>query len=225
MSMKIRAITFDIGGTLIEPWPSTGHVYAEVAARYGVKVGSPEWLTSRFLRAWAARTDFDYSRDQWFSLVRDTFGEAAGSLPVEYFPAVFARFAEAGAWRIFDDVRPTLEALTRRGLKLGVVSNWDERLRPLLARLGLAPCFSSLVISCEAGATKPDPRVFLQAAKELKVTPGELLHVGDSRTKDVVGAEKVGATGRQIMRSGPPFEPWQIHSLQDLEAMVAADWD
>ncbi len=33
---RIRAVTFDVGGTLIEPWPSVGHVYAEVAARHGV---------------------------------------------------------------------------------------------------------------------------------------------------------------------------------------------
>ena len=30
----IKAITFDVGGTLIEPWPSVGHAYAGVAARY-----------------------------------------------------------------------------------------------------------------------------------------------------------------------------------------------
>ena len=30
----IQAVTFDVGGTLIRPWPSVGHVYAEVAARH-----------------------------------------------------------------------------------------------------------------------------------------------------------------------------------------------
>ena len=48
---SIKAITFDVGGTLIEPWPSVGHAYAEVAARHGVTV-EPDEVTSRFVKAW-----------------------------------------------------------------------------------------------------------------------------------------------------------------------------
>ncbi len=220
-NMNIRAVTFDVGGTLIEPWPSVGHVYAEVAARFGVKTIAPEQLTSNFVRAWKAQTSFDYSRESWFTLVRETFGEAAACLPTEYYPAVFDRFTEADTWRVFDDVFPTLDALTRRGLKLGVISNWDDRLRPLLARLGLDQYFASLVISCEAGAAKPDPRLFYQAAAELMVAPRELLHVGDSRTADVLGAEGIGAFGRQVVRNGTALEPRQIRSLLQIDALVA----
>ncbi len=39
---RIRTVTFDVGGTLIRPWPSVGHVYAETAAGHGVKRISPE---------------------------------------------------------------------------------------------------------------------------------------------------------------------------------------
>jgi len=35
-SSDIRAITFDVGGTLIAPWPSVGHIYSDIAARFGV---------------------------------------------------------------------------------------------------------------------------------------------------------------------------------------------
>lgn len=221
--MNLRALTFDVGGTLIEPWPSAGHVYAGVAAQFGVTAIPPDELNRGFQRAWRARGDFDYSRERWFALVRETFGAAAGRLPAEFFPAVYDRFAEADTWRIFDDVLPALEALTRRGLRLGVVSNWDDRLRPLLARLGLARWFSSMVVSYEFGAAKPDPRVFRQAATELGVTPGELLHVGDSHAMDVLGAESFGATGRQVVRRGPANQPWQIRSLLELDALVAAN--
>ncbi len=218
--MNIRAITFDVGGTLIEPWPSVGHVYAEVAARFGVKDIAPDQLTANFMRAWKARTNFDYSLASWSAIVRETWGEAGARLPAEYFPAVYERFAAANAWRIYDDALPALNALARRGLKLGVISNWDERLRPLHARLGLDHYFSSIVISCEVGATKPDPRVFRRAAAELAVTPDELLHVGDSHTMDVLGAEKIGALGRQVVRSATVLEPWQIRSLQDVEKLL-----
>jgi FMN phosphatase YigB (HAD superfamily) len=90
-----------------------------------------------------------------------------------------------------------------------VLSNSDDRLRPLL---GLASYFPSLVISCEAGVVKPDPRVFRLAATALTVTPGQLFHVGDSHAMDMLGPERIGATGRQVVRGGTAFEPWQIRS-------------
>ena len=217
--MRIKAITFDVGGTLIEPWPSVGHVYAEVAARFGVNGIAPGWLTENFRRVWKTRAAFDYSRESWFAIVRETFGEHAAKLPPEYFPAVFNRFAEADTWRIYDDVLPALETLARRGVKLGVISNWDGRLRPLLASLNLSRHFSSLVISCEVGATKPDSRLFACAAREFGVTPGEMLHVGDSMTMDVCGAEAFGATGRQVVRGKPLGDARQIGSLSELCAL------
>ena len=214
--MKISAITFDIGGTLIEPWPSVGHVYAEVAARFGVDDIAPETLTQNFIRAWKARAGFDYATESWFAIVRESFGEQATQLPPEFYPAVFNRFADADTWRIYDDVLPTLETLAARGVKLGVISNWDARLRPLLARLNLTRHFSSIVISCEVGATKPDARLFAKAAQELAVAPGEMLHVGDSLAMDVQGAENFGAHGRQVVRNKPLTDWRQVASLLEV---------
>jgi putative hydrolase of the HAD superfamily len=214
--MSIRAITFDVGGTLIEPWPSVGHVYATVAARFGVGGIAPEWLTENFRRVWKAQTAFDYSRESWFDVVRETFGGHAAQLPPEFFPAVFHRFADADVWRIYADVLPTLDQLAARGFKLGVISNWDDRLRPLLASLNLTRHFSSIVISCEEGATKPDTRLFILAARELGVAPGELLHVGDSLEFDVCGAEAAGCVGRQVVRHKPLTDARQIRSLLEL---------
>ena len=214
--MNIRAITFDVGGTLLEPWPSVGHVYAEVASHFGVSGISPEMLTQNFVRAWKARGGFDYAQESWFAIVRETFGEHAAQLPPAFYPAVFNRFADADTWRIYDDVLPTLEALTARGVKLGIISNWDARLRPLLTNLQLTRHFPSIVVSCEAGVTKPDSRLFARAAGELGVAPGELLHVGDSLTMDVHGAEGFGAIGRQVIRHKPLTDAWQISSLTEL---------
>ena len=214
--MTIRAITFDVGGTLIEPWPSVGHVYAQVAARFGVNGIAHEWLTQRFMEAWKARADFDYSQEGWFAIVRETFGAHASKLPPEFFPAVFDRFAEADCWRIYDDVLPTLNALAEHRVKLGIISNWDSRLRPLLARLNLARHFTAIIVSCEVGASKPDPRLFEQAARSLGVMPTELLHVGDSHAVDVLGAERAGAMGRQVVRQEDINQPWQIAALLEL---------
>jgi FMN phosphatase YigB (HAD superfamily) len=59
--LTIRAVTFDVGGTLIEVWPSVGHVYAEVAAWHGVKGLSAELSDRRFAAAWRATRQFSHS--------------------------------------------------------------------------------------------------------------------------------------------------------------------
>ncbi|MBI3881424.1 MAG: HAD-IA family hydrolase [Verrucomicrobia bacterium] len=191
MKRRIEAVTFDVGGTLIEPWPSVGHVYAEVAARFGVRA-EPGELARGFGAAWKARRGFDYSRTAWFELVRESFGELARQLPAEFFPAVYQHFAEPEAWRVFEDVRPTLDSLAARGVKLAVISNWDERLDPLLKRLGLHACFEAVVVSCDAGHTKPSPAIFAHALRRLGVPASAALHVGDSTREDAEGARAVG---------------------------------
>src|SRR5512133_1823564 len=61
----LQAITFDVGGTLLEPWPSVGHVYAEVAARHGLPGLAPEALNRQFHAAWRALPEFHYTRAEW----------------------------------------------------------------------------------------------------------------------------------------------------------------
>lgn len=199
---RIRAVTFDVGGTLIEPWPSVGHVYAEVAAKHGLRDVDPAALTRAFASVWRARNHFNYSQSDWFEVVRRTFGEVAGRLPDVFFPAVYQRFAEPDAWRVFDDVRPLLPALARRGLRLGVISNWDERLSPLLRALRLHEHFETVVVSCDVGRTKPALEIFEEALCRLRLSAGQVLHVGDALREDVEGARAAGLAALQIARDG-----------------------
>src|SRR4051812_48267938 len=98
--VQIKAITFDVGGTLIEPWPSVGHVYAEVTARHGHKNLSAEMLNARFKAAWRAQKDFDHSRGAWSKLVDETFCGFADSAGTRFFPELHERFAKRDAWRL-----------------------------------------------------------------------------------------------------------------------------
>jgi len=192
-SLNIQAVTFDVGGTLIEPWPSVGHIYAEAAGRFGTAGVSPETLNQQFARVWRARAGFDYSRDAWRELVNQTFVNLSPAPPSkECFDAIYMQFANARTWRLFDDVLPVLEELKSFGLKLGVISNWDERLRPLLADLNLLKYFDEVVFSHEAGCTKPAPEIFHHAAALLGLPPAAILHVGDNDREDVVGARAAG---------------------------------
>ena len=188
MNAEIKAVTFDVGGTLIEPWPSVGHVYAEVAERHGLH-SAPEDLNQRFRAAWKAKRNFRHSRADWAALVRATFGTDACDA---FFPEIYERFASAKVWRVFDDVRPALIRLKAQGMKLGVISNWDERLRPILGQLELTSFFDAIVVSHEIGFCKPAPEIFREALRILQLSGQHVLHVGDSETEDVAGASGVG---------------------------------
>jgi len=211
----IRAVTLDVGSTLIEPWPSVGHVYAEVAARHGYEDFSAGELEQRFRAAFRVYGGVVNHKLEWANIVDKTF---AGLLPnppsTSFFPELYERFAQASAWRIFDDVVPTLTALRQRGLKLGVISNWDDRLRPLLKSLRLADQFDRVVVSCEVGDSKPASVVFQVAVEQLGVPAGSILHVGDSFEMDVQGARDAGLNAVQIARD--MGKPDSIKSLLDL---------
>lgn len=214
--MQIKAVTFDVGGTLIEPWPSVGHVYAEVAARHGVKTFSPDQLNARFKAAWRARKNFEHSRSEWAELVEEVFG-GTGSTPSSkaLFPDLYERFAQPGAWHIFDDVIPALDALVSQGIRLAVISNWDERLRGLLRRLNLDRYFETFAISCEVGFSKPSRVIFRQAAFELDLRPDAILHIGDSFEMDIEGAKAAGFHALQIQRTGTTSGNGDISSLAE----------
>src|SRR3569623_224840 len=95
---EIKAVTFDVGGTLIEPWPSVGHVYAEVGARYGLEKFSPDELNARFKQAWRARKNFAHSRVAWQELVEDVFGPDSEPPARTIFAELYDEFAQSTAW-------------------------------------------------------------------------------------------------------------------------------
>ena len=210
---KIRAVTFDAGGTLIECWPSVGHIYADVAATHGYGRLSPAVLNRNFRAAWKACASFHHSMGEWSALVDATFGKQIRPAPSQtFFPQLYARFAQPEAWRVFDDVVPTLLRLKSRGITLGIISNWDDRLKPLLRALGLDRYFDAIVVSCEVGAPKPAHAIFQSACCALKCAPAETLHVGDSLEMDLRGAEAAGLQARWLRRGARRRPPGTIGS-------------
>jgi len=219
---EIQAITFDVGGTLIEPWPSVGHVYAEVAAAHGVGGLDPESLNRQFAAVWRAKEGFDYSRSGWADIVAKTF-HGSGQSEIKFFEALYERFAHREAWRIFDDVLPALESLSEQGIRLAVISNWDERLRPLLGELRLDRYFEFLAISSEIGFHKPSPVIFHEVIRKLSLAPQAVLHVGDSPMEDFQGSIQAGLHAALLNRkrsstASPPES--ELTSLTHLAAML-----
>ncbi|MCL4216423.1 MAG: HAD-IA family hydrolase [Candidatus Hydrogenedentes bacterium] len=237
---SIRAVLFDAGSTLLEVKPSVGSVYSQVAEQYGV-MAPPTALEEAFRAEWRRRTDpavddapfgdSDETQRQWWrSLVEATFAPAGGPDAFaghfsDYFEELYELFAQPKAWEVYDDVAPALEVLRRRGFRLGVVSNWDNRLPRLMRGLKLDRYFEFILTSAEAGCKKPFPGIFEQAVARLGVMAREAVYVGDSVDHDVVGARGAGLVPVQIARKCGKTAQQQgghavIHSLRDLPGML-----
>ena len=214
---QVSAVTFDVGGTLIAPWPSVGEIYAAAAVKHGAKNVSAKLLKERFVAAWRALADFNHTREEWAALVDATFQGLTERPPSQtFFPELFEHFGRPDAWRMFDDALPALDALASRGLKLGVISNWDDRLRPLLRGLNLSRYFEAILVSCEVGFPKPSHVIFDAAAEKLGLAPEAILHVGDSLPQDVEGAREAGFHSLLVQRGVPTQSGERISSLLEL---------
>lgn len=217
----LQAVAFDVGGTLIDPRPSVGHVYAQVAAEHGFPGLNPEALNKSFKDAWRTKTNFNYSRENWLKLVKKTFEQVdESSGRVSFFSELYERFAHPQVWKIYDDVIPTLDCLKEKGLALAVISNWDDRLRSLLTRLQLDTYFNVLIISAEVGVQKPSREIFKRALEQLGNRPESVLHVGDSPVEDCDGAAHTGLQSILIDRNRTKEKNGCITSLGELKTII-----
>lgn len=213
----VQAVTFDVGNTLITTWPSVGHVYAEVAARHGCVGVTPEIFDQRFAAVWPGRLHLAETRSGWELVVDEVFEGLIDTPPSRtFFSELYDRFAQADAWRIYEDVLPTLDRLAAQGLRLAVISNWDERLRDLLRRLKLDVRFETIVVSSEIGHAKPDPAIFAEAMSRLGLPADHILHIGDSAEADLRGARDAGFHALQILRTASLPGPDHLQSLLEL---------
>jgi putative hydrolase of the HAD superfamily len=206
-------VTFDVTHTLIHP-PQAAAIYAEVLGRHGIQATEAQ-LRQLIPTVWqemACRATLGHdrfashpggARGFWRRFL-DRLTEHLGLAPPSPFVAaeLWDRFLRPEAWEVYADVRPALAELRRRGVRLGVVSNWDDRLPELLARLDLRPFFETVVYSAAVGAEKPHPRIFREAVARLSVAPEATLHVGDSRRDDLEGAQGAGLRALLLGRRG-----------------------
>jgi putative hydrolase of the HAD superfamily len=203
-SPTLRAVSFDAAGTLFHPTRPIGDLYATIAARHGI-VADAAVLQRRFRAAFHAAPPLAFpplppdevrrrEKAWWYAIVREVFAEIVvddGDFD-RFFDALFAFFGSADAWRADRDAAPLLGRLRAAGIRILVVSNFDARVRDVLSALGLAALIDHVTISSEAGAAKPDPRIFAMALAAVGLAPNEVLHVGDTAREDLPAARGAG---------------------------------
>jgi len=108
-------------------------------------------------------------------------------------------------FRAYPEAPGALRALRRAGHRIVVASNWDVSLHEALRETGLAPLVDGAISSAEAGAAKPDPRIFARVlALAGGSDPREALHAGDSLAHDVAGARAAGLRPVLVARGARP---------------------
>ena len=141
----------------------------------------------------------------WRDLVHATFAQIAVPGDFEaFFDELYRLFSQPEVWRLYPECLPVLRTLGQRGYIVGVISNWDIRLRDLLHGLGLMSCVQHVTISAVIGWEKPHGNIFAHALQAVGVAPARAVHVGDSLHADVEGARRAGMQPLWLRRNGEP---------------------
>ncbi|MGH2626670.1 MAG: HAD family hydrolase [Anaerolineales bacterium] len=205
--MKLRAVLFDLDGTIRHNQPHEVDTFHRWAAELGVPVSPERSLAAgRWLHAYLAQSDELLDDDRavggqrngafWRRQARRHL-EILGARPDDaevLSEAITARFeAEYRPQDVVPpDVAPSLNRLRGTGYRLGLVSNRREPLDGLLAELGLGDAFDFAVAAGEVGWWKPDRRLFVYAAERAGVRPEQAAYVGDNLFADIQGARGAG---------------------------------
>jgi putative hydrolase of the HAD superfamily len=215
--VRVRAVVFDVGGTLIYPAHPVGETYAKFAHTRGVKL-PPDATTEAFRlafkscpRAKGAVPSNGDDRMWWKQVVTRSMHDKAFTDPAAFeafFEEVYLHYAKPEAWGIYPEVMEVLEALRDHGVDMVVLSNWDARLHKVLDGLGLGEYMGQRFISAELGWEKPDPAIYRHVAEILRIPPTGLLSVGDDPRNDVEGPKKAGWRTVQIER--PKRDLWAV---------------
>lgn len=213
---SIRVVFFDAADTLFHVKGSVAEIYLHHAVQYGFSQTQESLpaIKQAFSRAFreapppifVANEPAQLKQSErlwWFDVVHNVFYRVGMFERFDdFFDRIFEVFEDAGSWRLFPETLSTLVGLKESGMELGVISNFDSRLFPVMRGLGIADLFDTITISSLAQAAKPSAKIFQLALDKHAVDPEEALHVGDSLRDDVEGAGKAGLHAVLLDRQG-----------------------
>ena len=202
----IKAIFFDLDGTLRHSVPSGGEVFTDYVITLGLQVNEEArlralrwehlyWANSVDLRddllAHSGETEkfwIEYSRRRLIAL--GASAEEAGEYAVKASVHMGEFYRPESI--IPEDVRRTLPQLKEAGYILAVISNRDKPFQDVLDEHGIAEFFDFSLAAGEVNTFKPEPEVFQHALGRVNLSPKEAIYVGDNYYADVVGARRAG---------------------------------
>jgi putative hydrolase of the HAD superfamily len=227
----IQAVLFDLDDTLFDHRRSARAALSEVHRRHAADVDfalferhHAHHLEDLHLDVLAGRRTIDDARRERF---RRVFGAVGRALDDDTLHAVAAAYRRGymDNRRALEGAAALLEAV-RPHARIGIVTNnlLDEQ-REKLELCRLASFVDELVVSEEAGISKPDPEIFRIALERLGVSARAAVMFGDSWAADIVGAAAAGvrAVWFNPLRKPKPAAPAgvvEVHSLTPVADVV-----
>jgi len=220
----INALAFDAYGTLFDVFSVTS-LCDELFPGHGnalAQLWRAKQLQYSLLRSLMGR-----HKDFW-GLTEDGLVYAANTLKLGLTADKRKRLMDAYlVLTAFPDVKPGLEVLKNRGLRLAILSNGEPKMLQAAAQSAGISGLLDAIISVEDVMTfKPAPQVYGLVATRLEVAATEAGLVS-SNNWDINGAGSAGLQTFWVQRS--PGEPQEelgfpasriVHALTDLPALV-----
>jgi FMN phosphatase YigB (HAD superfamily) len=224
--MPVRAVLFDLGGTLIGNNLDTFETFHRILESAGISIPVQQ-VEEAFSRVKEGEGAIFYQLmgkippaelyGLWDSMILRALGveddgTLAGIIDNQWI-AVSSPF-------VYSDVAPFLGFLKERGIKTGIISNaYQEEIQMILEIVGLDPEFDVIVGGDTIKRVKPDPCVFQYAVETLGIHPGEALYVGNVVEKDYTAAEKAGLIPFLIIHSQREDLPEGVRTVTTLTAL------
>jgi putative hydrolase of the HAD superfamily len=206
VEMKLRAVLFDLGGTLIQT-SEVPQIFREILGIYGVEVDTDQILEAHE----ANQKEFNVEEglvELGYSFWRKWNLRLLSRLGISNNAEFLAEKIDELWWdcadlQFYPDAIETLSHLRSKQIKLGVVTNavkddYDQ----ILHRLEAEHYFDVVVGVDSCRKAKPDSEIFLYAVEKLRMKPSQVLFVGDSMERDYEGAKRAGLKPLIIDRKG-----------------------
>lgn len=200
---KIKAILFDLDGTLRHNKPSSVHAFFDYAVQFGLhdsmekRKAATRWAHYYWAQSQDLADDLRIYQDLddpfWTNYSRrnlmafDCEIECADELAPMMVAYMNDEYQPVD-W-VPEDVPATLQTLRDHGYHLAVLSNRNQPCQDHLQTLGLLDYFDFALAAGEVNVWKPDPMVFQHALKRLGTIPEQAIYVGDNYYADIVGAK------------------------------------
>jgi len=167
----IRAVIFDMDGVIVDSEPMHIEAEKQTLLKHGIKITTEE------LRSYTGTTaEFEFN-----DLIRKyKLNTTTDSLFREKERVLFRLLA--GKTQPTKGVLDLIRNLKKHGFKLGIATSGHRKLAHYyLDKLGIEQLFDTVVCSEDITHSKPDPEIFLKAAKKLGVDPAECVVIEDSK--------------------------------------------